>query len=101
MFNDTDENVDALVEELNNLSDNAFYIVSRPYFGEWIDGGDFNAKSALMVTQNKLQEEVYAELAKAGFVWMDTERGRIGFRSSGKGRYAHYLIKASSKAKIT
>lgn len=87
-----EEKEDALVAEINGMSDDAKYIMSKEYFGSWIDGGDSNPKSVLMVTTNDRQEKVYAELAEHGMVWLDTERGEVGWRSSEKGRHAHYLF---------
>lgn len=86
------EKLDKIVEAVNNLSNDAYYVLSLGSMRMWIDGGDFNAKSALMVPPNERSMEAYQELLKNGFVFMDTEREHIGFRSTENGRIASQII---------
>ncbi len=87
----TEEQIEKLIAEANTMSDDARYIMGQEYFGRWIDGGDHNAKSVLMVTINERQEKAYNELAEHGMVWLDTERGEVGWRSSERGRTIYQI----------
>lgn len=89
----TTEEINKIIAEANTMSDDAFYIMTQGYFGQWIDGGDHNAKSALMVVNNDRQRKAYEELLNHGMVWLDTERQYIGYRSSEKGRIVYEVYR--------
>lgn len=84
------EDQEALVPVVNGLSDDAVYMVSRDWFGQLILG-----KAVLAAPMNKRQEKIFDELMEVGFVYIDTERGSVGFRSTDRGRLAHPICVAA------
>lgn len=85
--------VNELVKVINNLSDDAFYMVSRDWFGMKMFGQTILAKCI-----NERQEKIFSELLKLGFVYLDTERGEVGYRSSDRGIFANQIIKSRKQA---
>ncbi len=75
---DEEKNIVAIVE---GLSDDACYMASRDWFGSCVMG-----KPILAAAQNERQEKAFQELMSKGLVYLDTERGQIGYRSTYLGR---------------
>lgn len=82
--------IDELVERVNKLSDDAVYIASRDWFEQVI-----LHKPILVVPKNEQQEKAFACLLEQGFVYLDTERGQVGFRSTAEGRTASAICRAA------
>lgn len=85
----------ALVEKINNLSSDAYYLVGLYNFGMVSMG-----KPILMaINQNvseeliKRQEFAWEEILEAGFCHVDVERGVVGHRSTFEGRRACAMIR--------
>lgn len=80
----------ALIETVNDLSDDAVYIASQDWFGRVMMG-----KPVLAAAQNDRQQAAFDELLEAGFVHGDVERGVFGYRSTYDGREASSICQAA------
>lgn len=84
---------DEYIEKINALSDDAYYVVGRDWFGQVIMG-----KPILAVALNERQEKLFAELLNAGFVYFDVEQGKGGYRSTFTGQQASAIVRSVADA---
>jgi hypothetical protein len=89
----------SIVDKINKLSDDAYYICGTFYFGVVIQGKPvLNAISTNAGEEiQERQQAAYEELMAAGFCHVDTERGQWGYRSTMLGQDACALIRKFDK----
>ncbi len=86
---------DAIVEKINKLSSDAYYLCGLQNFGTVMMGKPF----LMAINQNadeksvERQENAWNELLEAGFCHVDVERGVCGYRSTLHGQIACSFIR--------
>jgi hypothetical protein len=86
---DEEKKIVAIVE---GLSDDACYMASRDWFG-----GLLLNRPILAVAENDRQRAAFEELMSKGLMYLDTERGQVGYRSTDLGR----MISGTAKYAIS
>ena len=89
----TDEDI---VQRVNGLSDDAYYIAGQYYFGN--SAPRFHG-GALMVVENSRQQAAFDSLSEAGFAYVRAMDGRVGYAATEDGVRAYQIIAGTERAR--